>query len=434
VRGRSTREHLAFVVAAVAFVGARAFPFAHARVGRVLDSYDYINLAHSKPQLGLLAAKRPPAFLLTMKVLRGHLGLVTWVQFSVAVVAWIVLAAVAARAMRTVPGKIAVVAVVLLVGSCLDVVQWDRLIGTESLSISLGVLLVAAAFWMRERVTPARCAVVAGLALVWGMLRDANAVVVGVVGVGLTIWVLARRSRARASLVALAGVCIATFALSLVSADVGGRWQQPIQNVVTLRVLPSPERRAYFLDHGLPLDPDQARAAAGRCINPSGAFLCVRVTEPAFYRWISHDARTVYFDSWWAFPATTLWEPLAHIRLSVGTEVPLAAVAFTQLKAPIARWIENVVFPRSPRVLAGWLAVDAIALAITVRRRGWIHSATVPVVLVLLTYPHLWAVWTGDAADVSRHALAASVQLRLGLWLLAAAIVDAWTPPHRVAV
>jgi hypothetical protein len=267
------------------------------------------------------------------------------------------------------------------------------------------------------------------------MLRDANAVVIGVVGVVLAISVLARRSRVRASFLAVAGVCVATLALSLASADVGGRWQQPIQNVVTLRVLPSPERRAYFLDHGLPLDPVQARVAARRCINPSGAFLCVRVTDPAFYRWIGHDARRVYFDSWLAFPATTLWEPLAHIRLTVGTEVPLAATAYTGLRDPTARWIENVVFPRSPHVLVGWLAVEALALAIAVWRRGSIRSATLPAGLVLLTYPHLWAVWTGDAADVARHALAASVELRLGLWLLVAALVDAalGEVPTRVA-
>jgi hypothetical protein len=46
----------------------------------------------------------------------------------------------------------------------------------------------------------------------------------------------------------------------------------------------------------------------------------------------------------------------------------------------------------------------------------------------VLTYPHLWAVWTGDAFDVTRHGLAASVELRLGLWLATLALVDAWMP------
>ena len=47
----------------------------------------------------------------------------------------------------------------------------------------------------------------------------------------------------------------------------------------------------------------------------------------------------------------------------------------------------------------------------------------------MLTYPHLWAVWTrGDAFDVARHGLTGNFlgQLRLGLWLASVALVDVW--------
>jgi hypothetical protein len=426
--GRAWRGRIAFAAASAVFVVARALPFARARVGLVLDSFDYINLAHTKSPLAALAAKRPPTFLLVMKMLSGRWQFVTWAQFTIAVAAWILLAAVAARAARSTVGKVVTVAVVLLVGSCLDVIQWDRLISTESLTISLGVLLVAASFWLYERVVPVRCAIVGVLALLWGMLRDANAVVVGVVGVGLAISMLARRSRVRARILAVAGACLVTLGLSFVSGAIGARWEQPIQNVVTMRLLRSPERRDFLLARGLPFSPTQARRTAGHCVNPVGAFYCRRVTDPAFYRWIDHDARDVYFQSWFAFPATTLWEPIANARLTVGTEIPVSLVSGTGFTDPTGRSIENWMFPRSPRVIIGWLALDALALAFTVRRRGWPRSATVPVVLVLLTYPHLWAVWTGDAFDVTRHALAASVQLRLGLWLTTVALVDAWMP------
>jgi hypothetical protein len=76
-----------------------------------------------------------------------------------------------------------------------------------------------------------------------------------------------------------------------------------------------------------------------------------------------------------------------------------------------------------PRALVGWLVVDLLALAFTVRRRGWPRSARLPFVL---TYPHLWTVWTGDAFDVTRHALAASFQLPVGLSLLSVAALDAF--------
>jgi hypothetical protein len=202
---------------------------------------------------------------------------------------------------------------------------------------------------------------------------------------------------------------------------------------VTLRVLQSPERRDYFLAHDLPLSSHQIRRVTGRCVNRTGAFLCVRITDPAFYRWIDHDARGVYFDSWFAFPATSLWEPLAHARQSIGTRLPLSDAALTGLNDPVGRSIETTMFPRSPRVLVVWLAIDALALAFTLRRRGWPTPASLPVALTALTYPHLWAVWTGDAFDVTRHALAASIQLRLGLWLTSLAVLDAWLSSRDVS-
>ncbi len=416
----------AFAVASVVFVVARAIPFAHSRVALVFDSYDYIKLAHSKSPLAALAAKRPPVFLLVMKMLSGRWQFVTWAQFTIAVAAWILLAAVAAHVSRSVAGKVAAVVTVLLLGSCLDVVQWDRLIGTESLTISLGVLLISAWYLVHERFTPWRMTFVVVLTVLWGMLRDANAIVVGVVGVALGLWMLVHRSRVRGRVFAVAGVCLVTLVLSFVSGDIGARWEEPVKNVVTMRVLLSPERRDFFLAHGLPLDRRQVRSVAGRCVNPAGAFFCKKVTDPAFYDWIDHHARAVYFQSWFTFPATSLWEPLAHSRLTIGTQLPLGLVAFNGLDDPSGRSIERWVFPRSPRVLIGWLILDALALVYTVRRRGWPRAATLPVVLVVLTYPHLWAVWTGDAFDVTRHALAASVQLRIGLWLTAVALFDGW--------
>jgi hypothetical protein len=104
------------------------------------------------------------------------------------------------------------------------------------------------------------------------------------VGVGLALWVIARRLRVRRCFAGVAVACLATWVGSLISADAGGRWQQPVQNVVTFRMLPSPERASSVLRHGLPLTSAQAKDLAGRCANRAGVFLCRKVTDPAFYR------------------------------------------------------------------------------------------------------------------------------------------------------
>ena len=45
--------------------------------------------------------------------------------------------------------------------------------------------------------------------------------------------------------------------------------------------------------------------------------------------------------------------------------------------------------------------------------------------LIVLTYVHIWVVWTGDAVELARHGLGAAVQLLLGLWLLTLGLLDA---------
>jgi hypothetical protein len=45
-------------------------------------------------------------------------------------------------------------------------------------------------------------------------------------------------------------------------------------------------------------------------------------------------------------------------------------------------------------------------------------------VFLLLSVPHLYLVWHGDALDVERHAVLANVQFHLGAWLLFVLLLD----------
>jgi hypothetical protein len=304
------------------------------------------------------------------------------------------------------------------------VTQWDRVIGTESLAVSLGVIVLASSLWWWGRWSWPGIAAVSVLVMLWALVRDANAPVVGAAGLAGIVVVLVRRTHAWRPLAVVALVALTASIAAVVSSNLGERWEVPMQNVITFRVLPSPERSAYFLRRGLPVSPVDARRLAGHCVNPAGAFLCQKVTDPAFYDWIHHRARSVYLRSWFAFPATTLWEPLAHLRGMTGTRVPVAEITGTGLRASLAEAVESVVYPRSPRVVLAWMAV--LAVGVLARRRRIARSILViGCALLLLTYVHLWAVWTGDAVELERHGLGAALQLQLGLWLLSLGLVDA---------
>jgi hypothetical protein len=52
---------------------------------------------------------------------------------------------------------------------------------------------------------------------------------------------------------------------------------------------------------------------------------------------------------------------------------------------------------------------------------------------LLLSIPHLYLVWHGDALDVDRHAVLANLQFHLGVWLLIILFVDRVTT-NRVLI
>jgi hypothetical protein len=66
-----------------AFALARATPFARARVGLDLDSFDYLGLARHESVGALLAAHRPPVYPLFLRLLGENRQIATWAQLVV---------------------------------------------------------------------------------------------------------------------------------------------------------------------------------------------------------------------------------------------------------------------------------------------------------------------------------------------------------------
>jgi len=60
------------------------------------------------------------------------------------------------------------------------------------------------------------------------------------------------------------------------------------------------------------------------------------------------------------------------------------------------------------------MLVFAFVVAVRKREPRWF----LPLILIILAYPHLVLVWHGDSNDIGRHALQAGVHFRIGLWML----------------
>jgi hypothetical protein len=85
---------------------------------------------------------------------------------------------------------------------------------------------------------------------------------------------------------------------------------------------------------------------------------------------------------------------------------------------------------RNPALAITWAVALLVLMALAWRRR--LRGAyVIAAALVLAAYPDLWLVWVGDAEEVTRHSVLATLQLHLGLWLGTVWLVDAYLARER---
>jgi len=115
-------------------------------------------------------------------------------------------------------------------------------------------------------------------------------------------------------------------------------------------------------------------------------------------------------------PVYTLTDPWKHIHLILAPE-DLPSYAPEQYKPFLGRLFNIIVYPS---LLWLVLILALITVAMTIRNKAWKNSPAFWLIMgaLVLFIPHFYLVWHGDSAEVGRHAVQASMQLRLALWLL----------------
>ena len=299
---------------------------------------------------------------------------------------------------------------VLLFSLTTPIVQWDRNLLSESVTLSLTALLFALA--LRAVARPTNGTVAAALVVggLWMFARDSDsAAALLVVPVLLVVFA---RTRTRLALVA-AGVVALIFVADTVSAQVGHRADTSLVTVVSTRLfVDEPSARGWMTSHGY--------------------------TDPGAPNTIS-----VYRSYLLHHPVFTLAGPLEN-RPSY-SDGPVSPDRLTALYAPrtiyeksTPRWrlpaaVQHVLSPARPAVVGLWLLLAGIACAAAWRLGGFDRRWIVPLVVLAATYPQFVVIWNGDEHEVDRHAYVAATELRLALIALFAFSVDRLLTVRRPA-
>jgi hypothetical protein len=156
------------------------------------DSRDYL----ATPQL--LGLKPPLTPLIYLLIGRNY-GLIAFAQAAFGAAAWGVLALTCRRIVGGVGGWF-VFAVILFTSVSAQVATWDAVLLSESLSLSLMALLIAAGLLVVERWETRRLVAFLVIALCWMLSRDTNAYILVLVGLGVLMLTGMRRVPRRAML------------------------------------------------------------------------------------------------------------------------------------------------------------------------------------------------------------------------------------------
>ena len=427
--GRALRapEWWAYVLLAAAYVAVRANWFAPLPALAYRDSESYLEVAR-QPLLSLdfWAGARAWTVPLVYKLLPDSGQALTIGQLVVSLVCWAALAAVVARCLRPAAWRVVAFAAVLAFSASFAIIRWDRLILSESVSISLTALVVAA--WLELLRAPRRGAVVGVLAtsLLWVFSRDTNGFLALLTALPVLVWVVrpGRLGRRWPALLAagLGAIFVANVAASGSEEAQLRRNDRPMLHVVGRRVLIHPEQEQFFRAHGMPAPTPRVRryrkqlAAIGDTI-PS---------DPAtdrFLRWVRERGRVTLARYLVAHPGAAL-RPVIRFRKRLLRGVTIGYLppgARPLLPEPVA----SALYPDRVASVLRWLVIASAAAVAAAFAGGARRTWLVPVGVILLQLPHALLVYHGDTLEVARHAMVMAIMLRLGILMLALLAVGA---------
>lgn len=216
------------------------------------------------------------------------------VQAVLGAFAWVLAAVVLLGPVRHRLLRLAAAAGTGVLGVSAPVINWDDALLSESLSISLALLLVVAVIAALRRPTRGRVAAAWGLGLAWALVRQNNVILLAFAAV--VLGVLSARASAptvlRRLALGFAAIGVLGLVLSTSNHDVA---QENVAQLVVRRVLPDDAARTWFLDHGMPAV-DEGLRAPDTIQDDEAVFAATAAIrrDPAFAAWLREDGEATY--------------------------------------------------------------------------------------------------------------------------------------------
>ena len=406
---------------ALGYVALRVLAARGAATGIYPDSSAYERIALLPfPSSAFFRGTKPWGLPLLYKILPGDPAVAAPVaQLAISIAAWLVVAVAVLRCLSGRQMREVAFAAVLLFSLSSSIGLWDADLLSESLSLSLMALLVAALLTLARRPTVLVGMAAVAAATLWAGTRDTNAYAV-VLLAPLASAVIWRAGRIHLALVVTAAF-VAAGGTAIAASASTARSELLLMDVVDERVLDEPAARAFFVQRGLPVRPGLRRTLFAR-----RSVLTRYEQDPELANvreWLTRHGGRTYMAYLLEHPRASLVTPLRQLP-SILSPNGLDGYAAPGYEPILPRRFDPGRRPGGTALLLfGVLALGTAAVAALRRRaaRTWL----VPIVLLLISVPQALLVWDGEPIEVGRHGLLVGQTARLALLVLALLMADA---------
>jgi hypothetical protein len=256
--------------------------------------------------------------------------------------------------------------------------------------------------------------------MLFAFTRDDFAYYILMAAAVVAVLLLRTKNWRRPLLVSVAFVLM--FFVSNTLSSVSMRWERPVLNTISIRILPNAQYLAYFAERGMPVD-EALLERSGKHLHADNNALMLDPRLEDFRKWVRENGKNEYIRFLWFYKADTFQNVFNDIGPIFSPNVYYyAATRFRPIVENVR--LDELLFPMKFGLLLFLVAnLGAAVFAVVAyyeKKLTWVS----PLALILLTYPQALLVWNADANDMARHALYHNILLRLGVWILALFILD----------
>ena len=345
-------------------------------------------------------------------------------QTLFSIFAWLMLAWAFSQIIRNYWLRVIVFFFILGFSLASSVQLWNHVIQSESLSISLMVLILATWLLLAKKWHWAIFTLLIFLFAWWIGTRETNIYLSLLVAGSLALIGLFYKKQRFYWILSILIVIFSYQNVQISKMLTMKRWLYPLTNIVLYRILPNEEFLAYFAEENMPISPELLALSGNFAHDDDFALFNSRALNDA-ETWMLKSGKKVYIQFLLTHPIYTLkspWENLERMLSPKGVEnyAPQKYAPF------MAGLFGGIFYPNSLWLLLFLTLLSLISIKFSLKKSsvfGLLFG------FLLLFFPHFYIAWHGDALEVARHAIQASIALRLALWLLLFFSADAFLLP-----